>query len=218
MKVLLRLRGLSRAQHQNLLLATDECGILWPAIEYKGSSHDKEGHNIDLKVETERDMFARGVDRIPEHRDVVDKLWDLLGIFPEEQSSAAFQLSAILPEVEKINSLAKEVLNRFPDLDSDPDRTGCEVMAIDKMGSITTICQGIQAMAEFDRWTRLARIHDAVQTAYQVATEWSHNLPTPGSVEKGSPSWINSMGVADIRTDMEKILRTLGGMKETEIP
>ena len=82
MKVLLRLRGLDRQQHQNLLLATDECGLLWPDVEYKGSTHDKEGHNIDLKLETERDLFARGSDRIPVHRDVVDRLWDLLGILP----------------------------------------------------------------------------------------------------------------------------------------
>jgi len=82
MKVLLRLRGLDRKQHQNMLLATDEAGLLYPSVEYKGSTHDKDGHNLDLKIETERDLFARGSDKIPVLRDVVDKLWDVLDIFP----------------------------------------------------------------------------------------------------------------------------------------
>lgn len=221
MKVLLRLRGLTTRQHQDLLLATDECGALWPAVEYKGSTHDKDGHNIDLKIESERGVQDDGYTQtiVVTREETFDKLCDTLHVFPQmETRYTQYQLGTILEEVGKINSLTKEVLTRFPDLDSDPDRTGLEVMAIDKMGAITTICHGIKAMGDFDQWTRLSRIHDAIQTAYQIATDWSHDLPTPGSVEKGSATWVNSMGVGDIRTQMEATLRTLDKMRETEIP
>ncbi len=79
--VLLRLKGLTSAQHRDLLLATDECGDLWQRVRYKSSSHDKGGHNIDLKIETERSLQKSTGS--PVLRDVPDKLWDILGIFPE---------------------------------------------------------------------------------------------------------------------------------------
>ena len=114
MKVLLRLRGLDRIQHQNLLLATDEDGELYPFVEYKASTFDKNAHNVDLKIETERDLFAFSVDKIPMRREVVDKLWDLLGVFPQ---SAGLSADSIFELVNQITALCEErvekIINHF---------------------------------------------------------------------------------------------------------
>jgi len=83
MKVLFRFKGLTAYQHRDLLLATDECGSLWPAIEYKSSTHDKEGYTVDLAIEQFLVDTPAGTDRT--NREAVDKLWDILGIFPPAQ-------------------------------------------------------------------------------------------------------------------------------------
>ncbi len=83
MEVHLRIKGVPSTQHRNILLATDEAGSLWPDVQYKSSAAEDRSHQtIDLRIDEYTPPNVPGIYHEKTNREPIDKLWDILGIFP----------------------------------------------------------------------------------------------------------------------------------------
>jgi hypothetical protein len=102
MTVLLRLTGLTSAQVQEIMRATDQGNLLYPDVEYRKAGQENDLHWVDLRITSS----IRGLGSAhARDRTAINKLWDLLEIFPSGDLSA---LRTARTHMENIHELVKE--------------------------------------------------------------------------------------------------------------